>query len=170
MTNSLHNWYHKLLVGVEEELKMSLEFAKLDVIYVPSLPTWTLTKWGLITVGMEMFPVENSVVHSVELKDIQKEIARSVYEMFFTQLVSPEWWIYQWIPLGLARFYSGVSKHLPFDAEEEFLMDSVQMVIRTHSENTETSMEYDYYESSRINRPDLFTIDQRGERITSISN
>lgn len=161
----LLKYFHSLLLAVEQELNLPLELPKLDIVYVPLLTTRTLPKWGLILVGVEMSPVENSVVHSIELKDIQKEIATSVYQMYFGQLIVPEWWTSQWITRGLARYFSGITSHLPFDAEKEFVSDTVQMVIRNHANSDYTEyhwMGYSYYSTDQINNPTLYVVDQRG--------
>lgn len=155
--------YQKHLLAVEEELNLVMECPKLDIVYVPSMNTRTLTKWTIIALNEEMSPVEQSIVHSLEFKEIQKEIARTVYQMFFGQLVSPEWWTNQWITLGLARYFSGVSEHLDFNAEKEFVVDTVQMVIREHIPFPRTWLEGDFYSSNEINNPDYFVLDQRGK-------
>lgn len=155
--------YHSLLLAVEEELQQPMEIPKLDIVYTPTLPTKSLSKWGLVAVAGDMSPVENSVVHSVALKDVQKEIARSVYQMFFGQLITPEWWTSQWVTLGLARYLSGVTKHLPFDAESEFLVDTVRMVVREHDLYVRERLSSPYPTKNAINNPNLFVMDQRGE-------
>lgn len=159
----LLNNFHSLLLAVEEELNVSQELPKLDIIYAPTLSSKTLTKWGLVLVGPEVSPVENSVVHSIELKDIQKEIARSVYQHFFCHLFNPEWWSDSWITLGLARYFSGVTKHLQFDAEAEFISDTVRMVVREHSVWTMNAMAWGPQSIQEINNPNMFAIDQRGK-------
>lgn len=155
--------YHSLLLAVEEELQQPLEIPKLDIVYTPTLLTKSLSKWGLVAVGGDMSPVENSVIHSVALKDVQKEIARSVYQMFFGQLISPEWWTSQWVTMGLARYFSGVTKHLPFDAESEFLVDTVRMVVREHDLYVRDRLSSPYPTKDAINNPNLFVMDQRGD-------
>lgn len=124
--------YNHLFLAIGEELKVPLEFPKLDVVFAPSFITTpaTVTKWGMIAVGNSISPVENSPVHSMQLKEIQMEIARSIYELFFSQLITPQWWSYRWLTAGLATYFSGTSKHLSFDAEEEFLLNSVHKVLR----------------------------------------
>lgn len=166
MSTFLVNTYYRLLLAVEQELNVPLDIPTLEVVYVPALrETKTLTKWGLILIGPEMNPVENSVVHSKELKEIQKEIARSVYQLFFGQLLSPEWWSDQWVLLGLARYFSGVTKHLPFDAEKEFVVDTVQMVIRDKFFFPTIAIAREYYTIDEINTRELFVIDQRRKHL-----
>lgn len=160
----LLNNYHHLLLAVEEELQMPLECPKLDVIYVPTLPTKTLTKWGIILIGPEMNPVEKSTVYAIELKDIQKEMARSVYQLFFGQLVHPRWWTSQWFTLGLARYFAGVTKHLPFETEQEFVVDTVQMVLKLHDVYTSSNMGGRYNSLDDINNVDVFAVDQRRKK------
>lgn len=155
--------YHSLLLAVEDEWMLPKEFPKLDIVFVPTLAPKTLTKWGLVFVGDGMSPVEHSVVHSVALKDVQKEIALSVYQMFLCHLINPEWWTSQWITLGLARYFSGVTKHLPFDAEQEFVVDTVRMVIREHSPWTGWKLSQEYTTLQEINSPNMFAVDQRGD-------
>lgn len=159
----LLNNYYDLLLAVEEELNMPMEFAMINIVYVPTLPTKTLVKSGLIYVGPEMTPTENSIVHSAELRDIQKEVARSVYQLFFGQVINPDWWSDQWVTLGLARYFSGVTPHLPFDAEKEFISDTVQMTIREHNQYTSFAFMAEDYRHRDINSPVLVVVDQRGE-------
>lgn len=159
----LLNNYYDLLLAVEEELNMPMEFATINIVYVPTLPTKTLVKSGLIYVGPGMTPTENSIVHSAELRDIQKEVARSVYQLFFGQVINPDWWSDQWVTLGLARYFSGVTPHLPFDAEKEFISDTVQMTIREHNQYTSFAFMAEDYRHRDINSPVLVVVDQRGE-------
>lgn len=160
----LLNYYHELFLAIEQELNMVSVFNKISIIYAPSLEiTPVLAKWGLIYVNPQMLPIENSQLHSVELRNIKKEAARSIYQMFFGQYVTPVWWNDQWITNGLARYLSGVSSHLPFDAEREFVSDTVQMVIRDYNSFSGQIMGALWYNSAQINRPNLFVVDHRGK-------
>lgn len=165
VANILLKNYHNLLLSVEDEFKIPSMFPKLDVVYVPTMtPSQTSTKWGLIAVNEEMSPVEDSVLYSLELKDIQKEIARSVYQLVFGQLINPEWWTFRWITMGLARYFSGVTKHLPFDAEKEFLVDTVQLVTSWKGIHILYWMEYSMYNMDNINSPiNSLMVDHKGE-------
>lgn len=153
--------YHSLLLAVEKEFNLSLAIPKIDIISVPSLPWKTLTKWGLISVGPEMSPVANSLVHSLELKVVQKEISRSVYRLFFGQLMNVEWWVQEWVTQGMATYFSGTSKHLPFDAEKEFLSDTVQYVIRENI-GRDLPPGFGFYVTEQIDSQDELQIDQTG--------
>lgn len=156
--------FHKLLLAVEKELKMDMEIPKLDIVYVPTLETRTLVKHGLIYVGPQMI---HSLLqhHSLELKEIHKEIARSVYELYFGQVITPYWWTDQWMTLGLARYFSGTTTQLDFDAEREFISDTVEMTIREHNDRyTMTYMAGPYYSVEHINIPNLLIVDHRGKR------
>lgn len=161
----LLNNYHPLLLAVEEEFRKPLEFPKIDIIYVPSLTTNIITKWGIVFIGPEMNPVENSVVHSLQLKEIQKEIARSVYQLFLGHLVNPEWWSDQWVLLGLSRYFAGVSNHLPFDAEKEFVVETVQRVIRDHYFFPIFWMGRRYDSIDEINNANEFVVDVRRKEV-----
>lgn len=157
---SLFYFYHQLLERVENELNVD-PIPKLDIVYAPSLTGKFLVKYGVIFVGPEMAPVEDSTIYSVELKNIQKEISLSIYQLFFGQLINPEWWTDQWLTLGLARYFSGVTKNLPFDAEKEFISDTVQMVIREHTSSSGW-MGKTYFYVEDIDNPNMFQVDQRG--------
>lgn len=166
VANVLLHTYHHLLLSVEDEFNLPGIFPKIDVVHVPTMTqTKTSIKWGLIAVNDEMSPVENSTIHSVELKDVQKEIARSVYQLFFGQLINPEWWSFRWITMGLSRYFSGVTKHLPFDAEQEFVVDTVQMITSWRSSAIRTTMESSINNMDEVNSPDYLAVDQRGERV-----
>lgn len=149
---------------MEEELNFPLEIPKLNVVYMPMLPTATLTKWGLILVGPKMAPIENSVIHSVELKELQTEISQSVYELFFCGMISPSWWNQRWVTRGLATYFGAVSKQLPFDGEKEFLINSVQKVIQ-EDRNTFTWLQESISEMTHINNPSLFIVQHKGKEI-----
>lgn len=162
MATILLNTYNRLLLSVEKELNVPWEIPTIEVVYVPTdWGTKTLSKWALILLGPEMNPVENSILHSIELKEIQKEIARSVYQQFFGQLITPEWWSDQWVVLGLARYFSGTTKHLSFDAEREFVVDTVQSVIRDKYSFPWTAIARGYFTIDEINTREEFVIDQR---------
>lgn len=151
-----------ILLDIEKKLKLIL-FPQLLVIYNPTLANHTLVKWGVISVGPGMMPVENSVVHSVELKDLQKEICRSLFQLYFGHLISPEWWTDQWVLLGLSRYFSAILGILKFDAESEFLVDTVQMVIRDNSLWQDGYLERPYHSVHEINNPSMFVLDHKGK-------
>lgn len=123
----LRDIYHNNLLEVERQLDATLEFPKLDIVFVPNLPTKTQPNWGMIRVNLS--PVLNSVLHSIELRDIQREILRSVYQLYFGELLSVEWWEDRYILYGLARLFTAWN----FDTEEEFIVNTVQRVIREDS-------------------------------------
>lgn len=155
--------YSELFSAVEEELNLRNEFPKLDVVYAPTLTSQSiLVKWGIILVGDSIHPVENSVVHSVELKGIQKEIARSVYQLFFGQLINVQWWDERWIVNGLAHYLSGTSKHLPFNAGEEFLLDTIFFTIKDEDCSWQWLLET-VGTTNQVNNPNFKIIYQKGE-------
>lgn len=155
--------YSQLFLAVEEELNSQNEFSKLDIVYAPALSSPSiLVKWGIILVGDSVQPVENSSVHSVELKEIQKEIARSVYQLFFGQLINVQWWDERWIVNGLAHFFGGTSQHLPFNAEEEFLLDTVFFTIKDEECRWQWLLE-NVWSTNQINNPNVKIIYQKGE-------
>lgn len=159
---ALTNIYTTTLLSIEKKLKIPL-FPQLLVIYNPSLVNLTVVKWGVISVGPDMTPVENSVVHSVELKDLQKEICRSLFQLYFGHLISPQWWTDQWVLHGISRYFAAVMGILKFDADSEFQVDTVQMVIRDNS-LWQHYLERPYHTVHEINNPSMFAVDHKGEK------
>lgn len=157
--------YYNLFLAVEDELNLPNEFTKLQVIYAPSLPSKVLTKWGLIYVNPELVPVENSLVHSLELREIQLEVLRSIYHLYFGHFTSPYYWNSQWVTLGLARYFCSISKHLTFDTEGEFVVNVVQMVLRKHDASIGKRLGDVPASMDEINYPDLYVVDQRAAAI-----
>lgn len=158
----LSQTYGELFKAVEQELNVFMSLAHLKIVYAPALPYPTLSKWGIIFLGTEMAQIESNVLYSVELRSIQKEIARSVYQLFLGEMITPEWWDSQWVTRGLATYLSAVSKHLPFDGEKEFLIDSVHRVIR-EDHNTNTWLKQNITYGKHINDPNLLVVQHKGE-------
>lgn len=161
----LVNYFDSYLKAVEKELNMATEFSVINIVYIPNLPVNVLIKRGLIFIGPEMIPVQNSLVHSREVKDIQKEVLFSVYSLFMGQLVGIEWWSDQWMTLGLSRYFAATSQHLPFNAEDDFVVDVVQKVVREHDPYTGKWISQGPVNVEEINNPLLFVVDARGELI-----
>lgn len=161
---SLLQLYSTYFLAVEEQLEVQNEFKKLDVVYVPNLNTPTITKWGLIAVSGELNPIQNSVVDSLDLKNNLKAISRSVYQLFFGQLISPEWWNDLWVTQGLSRFFGATSELLPFDAEKEFELEVVQNVTTVNTIFTDWRMEMPWYTLDYIDNPHVHVVDLRGEK------
>lgn len=155
--------FYNLLLAVEREFKLEGEVPKLEIVFMPTMTRITNSRWGLIVFNPDLIPIlNNSQMEAIHLRDIQKEIAMVIYSQFFGHLVNIEWWADEWVIRGLARYMSGVSKHLPFDAASEFVGDVVQKVIR----------EYDYHYGflanwilmDGINDPQTLIRDLRGEQ------
>lgn len=164
----LSRTYTTLLLAVEQELNVAMVMPKLDIVYVSSLPAPTIAKWGLILVGSQIKPIEGDVLYSVELRNIHKEIARSVYELFPGQLITPDWWSNRWVTQGLATYLSAVSQHLPFDGEKEFLIDSVQKVIK-EDQGTLTKLQESIFGTGNINNPNLLVVRHKGKLFRYLS-
>lgn len=154
--------YGELFKAVEQELNVSMMITDLKIIFAPALPYPTLSKWGIIFVGAEMAQIESNVLYSMELRSIQKEIARSVYQLYLGEMITPEWWNSQWVTRGLATYLSVVSKNLPFDGEKEFLIDSVHRVIR-EDHNTFSWLRQNITYGKHINDPNLLVVQHKGE-------
>lgn len=159
--------YHQLLLDIESE--MGVPIPRLDVIYTPSSTTIAETKFSVIHIGRSMHPVSNSSVHSVELRDIQREIAQSIYQVYFGHMITPVWWSQQWFLMGLNRYLSGICPHLPFNAAEEFGIDFTQKVLRESTIFNGYRMEYSYYSVDEINQPNVFLLQDKSKILNPIS-
>lgn len=159
----LRDNFHSLLLAVEKELQLPMEVPKIDIVFAHSLSSITRSKWGMIAVNPDLVPIVNNIqMAAVQLKVIQKEIAMAVYSQFFGQLVTHQWWDEdEWVIMGMARYLSGVSKHLPFDAGDEFVVDVVQTVIRKFDFHHGILGRNVFYKHD-INKPAMLMKDLRG--------
>lgn len=152
--------YEKWLVAVETELNIPNLIPKLDVVFAPESVTTTLSKWGVIYVGNEIWP-QNIATYSVDLKLCQLEVLRSIYQMIFGEILMPNWWNSRWINRGLASYFTATSPLLPFDGEKELLLESVQRVIK-EDRGIYSALTEPLSTSRSINRPNLLVVQHKG--------
>lgn len=151
----LVKYFHQLAVAIEEDMGTRLPFT-LNVIYTTTQTSPTVTKYGVIHIGRSIYPVENSAIYSEELKDIQSAIARSIYEIYFSHVISPSWWRSQWVSMGLTNYFGGICPYLPFKAATEFSIELPQTVLRKNNIWKGDLMEYDFINNvDNINIPNV---------------